>query len=168
MATKNAYKRLTKECLAMQCQPPPYINAKPLEDDILEWHYVLRGPQETPYEGTNWCILRFPNEYPFKPPSISMITPNGRFQTDTNICMSMSDFHPGLWNPSWSVATILNGLLSFMVDEEATTGSVRMTARDRRILAAKSHGFNLNDPQFKGKYSLVVYILFLFLADNNT
>ena len=27
----------------------------------------------------------------------------------------MSDFHPGTWNPSWSVATILTGLLSFMV-----------------------------------------------------
>lgn len=44
-----------------------------------------------------------------------MITPNGRFQTDTRLCLSMSDFHPGTWNPSWSVATILNGLLSFMV-----------------------------------------------------
>ena len=39
----------------------------------------------------------------------------GRFQPDTRLCLSMSDFHPSTWNPSWSVATILTGLLSFMV-----------------------------------------------------
>jgi ubiquitin-protein ligase len=26
----------------------------------------------------------------------------------------VSDFHPASWNPAWSVATILTGLLSFM------------------------------------------------------
>ena len=44
-----------------------------------------------------------------------MITPNGRFQTNTRLCLSISDFHPDTWNPAWSVATILTGLLSFMV-----------------------------------------------------
>jgi ubiquitin-protein ligase len=44
-----------------------------------------------------------------------MTTPSGRFQPDTRLCLTMSDFHPSSWNPSWSVATILNGLLSFMV-----------------------------------------------------
>jgi ubiquitin-protein ligase len=27
----------------------------------------------------------------------------------------MSDFHPETWNPTWSVESILRGLLSFMV-----------------------------------------------------
>lgn len=57
----------------------------------------------------------FPKEYPFKPPRIIMITPNGRFQTNTRLCLSISDFHPDTWNPAWSVSTILTGLLSFMV-----------------------------------------------------
>jgi ubiquitin-conjugating enzyme E2 J2 len=35
--------------------------------------------------------VKFPEEYPFKPPGISMITPNGRFATNKRICMSMSD-----------------------------------------------------------------------------
>ena len=60
-------------------------------------------------------MLRFPAEYPFRPPSIYMITPNGRFKPNTRLCLSISDFHPDTWNPSWSVSTILTGLLSFMV-----------------------------------------------------
>ena len=59
--------------------------------------------------------LVFPGEFPFKPPSIYMITPNGRFKCNTRLCLSISDFHPDTWNPAWSVATILTGLLSFMV-----------------------------------------------------
>ncbi|CAG8566345.1 4660_t:CDS:2, partial [Acaulospora morrowiae] len=150
MATKAAYKRLTKEYAALQKNPPPYLMAKPLENNILEWHYVLRGPPDTPYHnGEYHGVLIFPAEYPFKPPSIRMTTPSGRFQPDTRLCLSMSDFHPSTWNPSWSVATILTGLLSFMTSNEATTGSIKTTDSDKRIYAARSHQFNLNDPKFK-------------------
>lgn len=47
--------------------------------------------------------------YPFKPPSIMMITPNGRFKTSTRLCLSMSDYHPDQWNPTWSTELILKG-----------------------------------------------------------
>lgn len=138
----------------MQTNPTPYITAKPLETNILEWHYVLRGPPDTPYEGGEYHgRVKFPSEYPFKPPAIQMITPSGRFQTNTNICMSMSNFHPNTWNPAWSVATILNGLLSFMVEDEATTGGIRATDHDRKILARKSHSFNLNNKTFASVFS---------------
>jgi len=78
-------------------------------------HYVLAGPPDTPYDGGYYHgKLLFPAEYPFKPPSIYMITPSGRFVCDTRLCLSMSDYHPESWNPSWSTSTLLVGLLSFM------------------------------------------------------
>lgn len=85
--------------------------------DIINYrHYVVCGPENTPYEGGYYHgKLVFPKEFPFKPPAIYMITPNGRFKTNTRLCLSISDFHPDTWNPSWSVSTILTGLLSFMV-----------------------------------------------------
>ncbi|KAJ2751256.1 Ubiquitin-conjugating enzyme E2 6 [Coemansia nantahalensis] len=150
MASKAAFKRLTKEYKAMQTNPPPFITAKPLEANILEWHYVLRGPPDTAYEGGEYHgRLRFPADYPYKPPAIQMITPSGRFQTNTNICMSMSNFHPDTWNPAWSVSTILSGMLSFMVEEEATTGSIRASTADRKILARKSRQANLANHVFR-------------------
>lgn len=92
--------------------------------------------------------LIFPREFPFKPPSIYMITPNGRFKCNTRysmtlsslsseetalerfdlplprLCLSITDFHPDTWNPAWSVSTILTGLLSFMVEKGPTLGSI--------------------------------------------
>ena len=87
----------------------------------------MRGPEGTPYAGGLYHgMLRFPAEYPFRPPSIYMITPNGRFKPNTRLCLSISDFHPDTWNPSWSVSTILTGLLSFMVSGAATGRSAAL------------------------------------------
>jgi len=81
-----------------------------------------------------------------------MFTPSGRFQPDKKICFSMSDFHPGSWNPAWSVATILTGLLSFMLSDEMTTGSVNSSEAHKRAFAARSHNWNIAQPRFKDAF----------------
>ncbi|TBU47512.1 UBC-like protein [Dichomitus squalens] len=150
MASKAAYKRLSKEYVAMQKEPPPFVWAAPDEKNILTWNYIIRGPPDSPFAGGEYHgVLLFPSEYPFKPPGIKMITPSGRFQPDKKICFSMSDFHPGSWNPAWSVATILTGLLSFMLSDEMTTGSVTSTDAEKRAYAARSHSWNLQQKRFK-------------------
>lgn len=154
MATKAAHKRLTKEYKALLDNSPPYITAHPSESNILEWHYLIDGPKDTPYEGGQYHgTLTFTYEYPFKPPAIRMITPNGRFQTNTRLCLSMSDFHPDLWNPAWNVSTILNGLLSFMTGDEPTTGSIQTSDETKRKFAQASMEWNCNkNPKFKEQF----------------
>ncbi|KAJ6256052.1 Ubiquitin-conjugating enzyme [Drechslerella dactyloides] len=134
---------LTKEYKHIQSEPPPYITAHPLESNILEWVYLIDGPPDTPYAGGQyWGTLVFPPDYPFKPPAIRMMTPSGRFQTSTRLCLSISDFHPKSFNPAWEVSTILTGLLSFMTSEEMTTGSISASAAQRKQLAAMSRWWN--------------------------
>ncbi|ODV61060.1 E2 ubiquitin-conjugating protein UBC6, partial [Ascoidea rubescens DSM 1968] len=144
MATRQAQKRLTKEYKLIVDDPPPYIIAHPNERNILEWHYLITGPPNTPYEGGQYHgTLNFHYDYPFKPLSIRMITPNGRFKTNTRLCLSMSDFHPDTWNPAWSVQTILNGLLSFMTGDESTVGSIQTTDEIKREFAKNSKKWNI-------------------------
>jgi len=153
MASKAAQKRLSKEFVAMQKEPPPFVWATPDEKNILNWHYIIRGPPDSPYAGGEYHgVLLFPSDYPFKPPGIKMFTPSGRFQPDKKICFSMSDFHPGTWNPAWSVATILTGLLSFMLADEMTTGSVTSTTREKSVLAARSHAWNISQKRFRDQF----------------
>lgn len=143
MASRASQKRLTKEYKLIQANPPPFILAKPNDENILEWHYVIEGPPLTPFEGGQYHgILRFPPEYPFKPPLILMITPNGRFTTNMRLCLLMLDYHPDTWNPAWLVATILTGLLSFMTGDEATTGSILTTDSVKRKLALSLKQWN--------------------------
>ncbi|KAI8326108.1 UBC-like protein [Martensiomyces pterosporus] len=153
MASKAAAKRLSKEYTLMKKSPPEYITAKPLEKNILEWHYILTGPPNSPYDGGEYHgRLIFPKEYPFAPPAIQMITPNGRFKVNMDICTSMSNYHPQSWNPAWSVATILTGLLSMMTDNENTTGAIETPDEEKRGFAAKSKEFNRQNPRFKNAF----------------
>ncbi|XP_010273799.1 PREDICTED: ubiquitin-conjugating enzyme E2 34-like [Nelumbo nucifera] len=150
MADKSCVKRLQKEYRALCKEPVSHVMARPSPNDILEWHYVLEGSDGTPFAGGYYYgKIKFPPEYPFKPPSISMITPNGRFITQKKICLSMSDFHPESWNPMWSVSSILTGLLSFMMDNSPTTGSVSTTVAEKQRLAKASLAFNCKSPIFR-------------------
>ncbi|KAK9374716.1 ubiquitin-conjugating enzyme/RWD-like protein [Lipomyces chichibuensis] len=144
MATRAANKRLAREYKHMQESPPPFITAHPSEKNILIWHYLITGPPSTPYEGGQYHgTLTFPPDYPYKPPAIRMITPSGRFQTNTRLCLSISDYHPKTWNPAWSVSTILTGLLSFMTSDELTTGALRSTNEEKIKLAEMSREWNV-------------------------
>jgi len=61
--------------------PPPYLSVAVSDANFFLWSYLLEGPPNTPYAGGwYWGRLKFPPEYPFKPPSILMVTPNGRFR----------------------------------------------------------------------------------------
>ncbi|XAO25079.1 hypothetical protein I312_103888 [Cryptococcus bacillisporus CA1280] len=150
MATKVAQKRLQKEYLSMQKSPPPFIWACPEEKNILDWHFIIRGPPDTPYEGGEYHgLIWFPSDYPFKPPDVKLFTPSGRFEVGHKICMSMTSYHPSTWNAAWSVATILTGLLSFMLSNEITAGAVKTTIEEKRLLAKQSHAFNLKSKKFR-------------------
>ena len=37
--------------------------------------------------------ILLPVEYPFKPPNFMLLTPNGRFETLTKICLSITSYH---------------------------------------------------------------------------
>lgn len=133
----------------MRMQPPEHIAASPDGDNLLVWFYVLEGPPNTPYEGGMYLgRLRFPPDYPLAAPSIFMCTPNGRFRTEERLCLSMSDFHPKEWNPLWTCASILTGLLSFMLEEHQTHGSIETSDECKRRYAAESLSFNLKHPAF--------------------
>lgn len=105
----TALSRLRQDYMRLKKDPVPYIVAEPLQNNILEWHYLVRGPENSPYEGMNFtsvnvyyfvtfkisCTqifiiihtggiyhgkLKFPPEFPFRAPSIYMITPSGRWE----------------------------------------------------------------------------------------
>ena len=120
---------------------------------------MVRGPEGTPYSGGIYHgKLQFPSEFPFKPPAIYMLTPNGRFKCNVRLCLSISDFHPDTWNPAWSVATILTGLLSFMVEKNPTMGSIETSDYEKKLLAQKSLEFNMNNKIFVDLFPDVVQV----------
>uniref|UniRef100_A0A915CRF6 UBC core domain-containing protein n=1 Tax=Ditylenchus dipsaci TaxID=166011 RepID=A0A915CRF6_9BILA len=112
-------KRLMKEAIELQV-PTELFCARPMEDNLFEWHFTIRGPPDTVYEhGVYHGRIILPPEYPMKPPNLILLTPNGRFETNKKICLSISGYHPETWLPSWSIRTALLALVGFMPTHSA-------------------------------------------------
>ncbi|KHJ91135.1 ubiquitin--protein ligase [Oesophagostomum dentatum] len=148
--TPTAARRLQRDFQRLLSEPIDGIIAMPNEANILEWHYVIKGSPDTPYEGGYYYgKLVFQPDFPWKPPAICMLTPNGRFETNTRLCLSISDYHPESWNPGWTVSAILVGLHSFMNEETFAAGVRNESNPVRRKYAASSKAWNLACPEFR-------------------
>lgn len=114
--------------------------AAPLEENLFEWHFTVRGPGETDFQGGVYHgRIIVPAEYPMKPPDIIILTPNGRFEVGKKICLSISGHHPETWQPSWSIRTALLAIIGFMPSPaQGTIGSLDYTPEERQDLARKS------------------------------
>ncbi|XP_063244057.1 ubiquitin-conjugating enzyme E2 J1-like [Bacillus rossius redtenbacheri] len=134
-----AVKRLMREACELKDATGEYW-ACPLEDNLFEWHFTVRGPPDTDFSGGVYHgRILLPTEYPMKPPNIILLTPNGRFETNKKICLSISDHHPETWQPSWSIRTALLALIAFMpTPGTGTIGSLDYTPEERRTLARRS------------------------------
>ena len=142
--------RLQKEFGEISNDPPPgIVGVQPHPEDHREWHFVLSGPDDTPFQGGQYHGRpNFPKNYPFAPPSVCFITPSGKFEPNEAICLSMSNFHPEEWSPAWKLSTLLVGLLSFMTDSDVAVGITSRCCRYQKDLAVRSRSFNAHDALF--------------------
>uniref|UniRef100_A0A7N0U500 UBC core domain-containing protein n=1 Tax=Kalanchoe fedtschenkoi TaxID=63787 RepID=A0A7N0U500_KALFE len=133
-------KRIMQEVKEMQSNPSDDFMSLPLEENIFEWQFAIRGPADSEFEGGIYHgRIQLPPEYPLKPPSFMLLTRNGRFETQTKICLSISNYHPEHWQPSWSVRTALVALIAFMPSNpNGALGSLDYSKEERKALAIKS------------------------------
>jgi len=138
----SAVKRIMQEARELANDPSTEYSAAPLEDDIFEWHCTLRGPAGTDFEGGLYHFrIRLPAEYPFRPPSIMLLTPNGRFELNTKICISFTNYHEELWQPAWGVRTAIIGLQGFFPlkgQAAVGVGALEVPTSERKRLAVLS------------------------------
>lgn len=109
--------RINKELLFINRDPPANCSAGPKDNDnIFLWEASILGPTETPYEGGIFkLVIRFPENYPFKPPKINFITkiyhPN--INKSGGICL---DILKTQWSPALTISKVLLSICSLLTD----------------------------------------------------
>ncbi|KAI9765724.1 MAG: hypothetical protein M1840_007157 [Geoglossum simile] len=147
-------RRILREASELATSPSPDFHAAPLETNLFEWHFTLRGPPSTPYSsGLYHGRIMLPPTYPLRPPSFRFLTPSGRFETNREICLSISGHHEETWQPAWGLRTALVALRAFMEGEargqvggmEAGEGLRRKLAGESRSWVCQGCGGRRND-----------------------
>eukprot|EP00595_Chromulina_sp_UTEXLB2642_P001569 CAMPEP_0196761770 /NCGR_PEP_ID=MMETSP1095-20130614/1068_1 /TAXON_ID=96789 ORGANISM="Chromulina nebulosa, Strain UTEXLB2642" /NCGR_SAMPLE_ID=MMETSP1095 /ASSEMBLY_ACC=CAM_ASM_000446 /LENGTH=338 /DNA_ID=CAMNT_0042111713 /DNA_START=16 /DNA_END=1029 /DNA_ORIENTATION=+ len=139
----TAVKRILADVRELERHKSSRYTASPLEDNMFEWHFTIRGPQGTDFEGGVYHgRILLPPEYPFKPPNIIFLNKNGRFEVGTKICLSISAYHEESWQPAWGVRTMLEAIISFLPTEGAgAIGALDWSKEERKKLATESHNY---------------------------
>merc|ERR1719229_76095 len=76
----------------------------------------LFGPEESPYAGGIFFLrIRFPLDYPFKPPKVQFITKiyHCNVNTHGSICL---DILSDQWSPALTISKVLLSILSLLTD----------------------------------------------------
>merc|ERR1711990_727611 len=116
---------------------------------------------EKDYEGGFYLgRIEFPRDYPLSPPNLKILTPNGRFKENSDICTNMTKFHPESWSPIMTAEKVILGLQSFFYDRaDNAIGAVVSSSAERKALAATSMQWCLNNTTFSNAFPQLNQIL---------
>ncbi|KAH7424274.1 hypothetical protein KP509_11G000500 [Ceratopteris richardii] len=107
-------RRLQTELMALMTSGDPGVSAFPEGDNIFSWVGTIKGSAGTVFEGLSYKLsMRFPTEYPFKPPTVKFDTPCFHPNVDQygNICL---DILQDKWSSAYDVRTILLSIQSLL------------------------------------------------------
>ena len=85
---------------------------------VYNWQATIMGPPDSPYAGGVFFLsIRFPPDYPFKPPKVSF-TANCRIyhpniNSNGNICL---DILKDQWSPALTISKVLLSVCSLLTD----------------------------------------------------
>lgn len=137
---KNAnIKRLTKFIVDCKHNPSEYYTTCQSPDDITIWYVKIHNLADDYLDGEYYLKIHFTQEYPFKPPDYTMLTPSERFKINTKLCFSNSGYHSESWSPLWGINQIIIGFISFFYETQSSgIGHISNSSSVNRKLCAKN------------------------------
>ena len=139
----SAMRRVSKELADIQSAPSAYFNVNVSETNLLHWEVVIKLDRE-PYNHTVYTIsIDFPQEYPFKSPTMQFLTPIYHPNVDEKgqVCLSMTRDN---WKPSTKAVDMIDALLQ-LIHEPDLEHPLREElaiefAKDRETFNKKARG----------------------------
>merc|ERR1719273_1251232 len=115
-----AIRRLKRDLIELQRAGIQSIAAHPIDGDIFEWHVNIK-PTDGVYSGVYFhLIMRFPHNYPAKPPTVKICTPIRHPNIFGSwLCLSMIRPHTSTvpyegWSSAYSATSVCLQLQSFL------------------------------------------------------
>lgn len=91
-----------------------------------------------------------PIDFPFKPPKIKFLTPNGLFEINVYICLGgLTHFHSNDWPPSTTLDNIILSIYSYFSDPSKNIVGIGLLSKQTndvyKKIAIQSTEYNINN-----------------------
>lgn len=111
-----ATRKLTKELQLLEDHKGEDVGVNIVGNNLLHWKGYVDGPKNTPYYNKKYILtIKFPVEYPFKPPKITFDTkifhPN--ISDKGEICL---DILKNQWMPTMSMYKVLKSIRTLLCE----------------------------------------------------
>eukprot|EP01130_Rhizamoeba_saxonica_P000228 TRINITY_DN10216_c0_g1_i1.p1 TRINITY_DN10216_c0_g1~~TRINITY_DN10216_c0_g1_i1.p1 ORF type:complete len:155 (-),score=34.49 TRINITY_DN10216_c0_g1_i1:70-534(-) len=114
----SALQRLQKELMVMMQSNDSSISAFPVPGNMFEWKATVQGVDGTAYEGLSFKLkIIFGPEYPYKPPTVTFLTPcfHPNVDVEGNICLDiLKTGSEGQWSAIYNVYSVLLSIQSLL------------------------------------------------------
>jgi ubiquitin-conjugating enzyme E2 R len=146
-----ATKALQQELKGLQKEPLEGFTVQLINDNLFEWEVAIFGPPNTLYQGGYFkSVIKFPQEYPYAPPTVRFSTkmwhPN--IYENGDVCISI--LHPPVddptntelpsekWNPAQNVRTVMMSIISLLNEPNTfSPANVDASVMYRRYIESK-------------------------------
>ena len=145
-----ALRRINKELKDLEKDPPTNISGGPNGEDLFHWTATIMGPEDTPYHGGIFFLdIKFPKDYPFKPPKVYFTTPIFHPNINRNgaICL---DVLKDQWSPALTISRLLLSISSLLSDPKPDDPLVPEIAR---LYKEDRDRFNANAREYTMRYA---------------
>ncbi|KAK7318926.1 hypothetical protein RJT34_03634 [Clitoria ternatea] len=111
-------KRIQREMIELNSDPPPHSSAGPKGDNLYHWIATIIGAPGTPYQGGIFFLdIKFPTDYPFKPPQVTFKTRIYHCNVDPDGNVSMGILKDG-WSPALTITKVLLAVRSILTNPD--------------------------------------------------
>ena len=112
-------RRLDRELIEFNKDPPADCSISMADNTLGFWCAKLLGPGDSPYQGGVFFLnIRFPQDYPFKPPRCTFTTkifhPN--IGLNGQVCCCALDILGDQWSPALTIGKVLLSISSLLTD----------------------------------------------------
>jgi ubiquitin-protein ligase len=128
----------------------PYIKYG-MSSNCTVWYILLHNMEgdDGEYVGGEYlCKLVAPEKFPFEPPQFYFLTPNGVYEPNKKVCISIGEFHKDDYARTLGMSGFATELVSGMIgwkylhDAGGGIAIIKTTPEEKKMLAAKSKEFN--------------------------
>lgn len=120
-----------------------------MSDDLATWWILLSsfsGDKDEFVTGEYLCQMTAPEKFPFEPPKFTLLTPNGVYDINKTVCISIGEYHKDQYPAALGMSGFANQLVSGLIGWKSLghgISIIKTTEAQKKIFAAKSRDYNV-------------------------